>query len=360
LPSRKIYPAHTRTLATTLHFSRTCCSIALAFDQLKEGKVIGCWPARGVSRSPHELDLGERPSRVESSATATCSPSSATRYAQFCRPRGRVHGSPARPCLASGSGCSGTGSSATWGRACGTPSGPSHSSSPPLSGPARPSLRVRAAVVGLASGALGACAGIGGGIFIVPALVRTCGLAQPAAAATSMAAVCAVSGTSAISYARAEGVRWDSAALLAVAAALATPFGASVAHRIDPRKLRLIYGGFLVLLAPVMPLRPYLMPQKPQDGTVTATAFAEPSRPPLPTIAAGREPATDSPVLQVEDSEVSVSALSATRQWLVGLSGAGIGFGAGLLGVGGGSLMTPLIACVHPELPLTVRFHNLM
>jgi uncharacterized membrane protein YfcA len=194
----------------------------------------------------------------------------------------------------------------------------------------------------------------------VPALVRTCGLAQPAAAATSMAAVCAVSGTSALSYARVEGLRWDSAALIAVAAALATPFGASLAHRIDPRTLRLIFGGFLILLAPVMPLRPYLMPQKPQDGVVTAAAFAEPSQPPQPPIAVGTGPATEDPLLQVEDRGISVSTLSAKRQWLVGLSGAGIGFGAGLLGVGGGSLMTPLIACVHPELPLTVRYRNLM
>lgn len=211
------------------------------------------------------------------------------------------------------------------------PPPPHHAPSPaappsPRPPPARPPPpRGIAAALGLAGGALGASAGIGGAVFIVPGLVRYCALAQPTAAGSAMMAVVAVSATSASAHAAAAardgrvGVCWSIAALLAVPAALASPFGATLAPRVKPRLLRRTLGFFLLGLAPILPLRAMLAGRAGERQ-------------------AGGEAAGE---------------LSATREVKLVAGGAAIGFGAGMLGMSGGALMTPLIAVLHPDLPMS-------
>lgn len=203
--------------------------------------------------------------------------------------------------------------------------------------------RARAAAVGAVGGALGACAGMGGAVFMVPGLVRFCGLAQPAAAGTAMTAVVAVSATAAAVHvaeggggegegvvgAGAGGVCWPVAALLAVPACATTPFGARLAPRVNPALLRRGLGTFLLLLAPAMPMRAALARRRTERAEAADAAGVTAEMAHGATEDAGQEL-----TLPVRGGLVA--------------GGAGIGFAAGMLGVGGGSLMTPLIAVLLP------------
>lgn len=222
-----------------------------------------------------------------------------------------------------------------------------HPPARPIPAPSPPSHGLLA-LIGATGGGLGALAGIGGAVFIVPGLVRFCGLTQPAAAGSAMTAVVAVSATSAALHAAEErrgggdqsgaeeeeeeeaprsGVCWPVAALVAGAAAVTTPFGARLAPTVNPKWLRRGLGMFLLVLAPMMPLRALLMEEG--EGGV------------------GQGVSKDEVVKAGEVTDIAKAELLA--------GGAGIGFAAGMLGIGGGSLMTPYIAVFQPNLPITVR-----
>jgi uncharacterized protein len=218
------------------------------------------------------------------------------------------------------------------------------STPPPLPPPsASPPPRGLAAAIGLTGGLLGACAGMGGAVFMVPGLVRFFAMAQPTAAGSSMMAVVAVSATSVGAHAAhasadgGSGVCWPIAAMVAAPAALATPFGASLAPRINPALLRRALGSFLLALAPILPLRAMMLKQRAEGGGVAATEVAA-------VLGASAEERVDGAARELAPS---------TRAALVA-GGVGIGFAAGMLGISGGSLMTPLIAVLQPDLPVPV------
>lgn len=178
--------------------------------------------------------------------------------------------------------------------------GPTFANPPPPTVSSQSSSTV--AAVGLVSGTLGALCGVGGAIFAIPGLVRYAGLAQRQAAGSSLVAVTAIAATSAASFDRKGHVDWSVAATLGIGAAVLTPVGAMASRVAAPQVLRRGLGGFMLLLAPAMPLRGAL------EKSVGDTEQASPNTSLLRSL------------------------------------GAGIGFGSGLLGISGGSLFTPLLA----------------
>lgn len=183
---------------------------------------------------------------------------------------------------------------------------------PTLGGPTFPAPRptpstssapsTTVALIGFSSGTLGALCGVGGAVFAIPGLVRFAGLMQRQAAGCSLVAVTAIASTSAASFSRDAHVDWPVAAALGLGATAMTPLGAAMSRLVAPEMLRRGLGAFMLLMAPVMPLR-----------GVLETRVAERPR------EEGKEP-------------------------LLGGLGAVVGFGSGLLGISGGSLFTPLIA----------------
>lgn len=103
----------------------------------------------------------------------------------------------------------------------------------------------RCAVVGLVAGFMSGLFGVGGGILIVPALVVVLGFGQRLAHGTSLAAVLPISIASLIGYVVHGNVDWTVGGLLAVGAVAGAVVGTHFLHRLPHDALAI---GFALLL----------------------------------------------------------------------------------------------------------------
>lgn len=156
-------------------------------------------------------------------------------------------------------------------------------------------------VIGLLSGVFGGIVGLGGGVVMVPLLTGWAGLRQHAAHATSLVAVVATGLTGAIAYATGGAVAWREALLIAAASTVASSLSAAFSGRVPAARLRQMFAVLLIVVAVLLPF-----------GARLTHAAVE-------------------------------------GAWLVPaglLVGAVAGVLAGLLGVGGGSVVVPLLILV--------------
>jgi uncharacterized membrane protein YfcA len=151
--------------------------------------------------------------------------------------------------------------------------------------------------LGALAGALGGMMGVGGGIVLVPLLIHFLGVSQHEAQATSLAFVVATALVAAVPYLAAERLDLPLALLLTAAAIPGVLLGARVAKRTPGARLRRAFG-VVMLLAAIKLLA------APPEPSVEAAVWAWP--------------------LNV-------------------LLGLGVGFFAGLLGVGGGTMLVPVL-----------------
>lgn len=207
----------------------------------------------------------------------------------------------------------------TRGFAAPPPHPPTPPGSPPATGMAArvdPALLAKARrlalPVGLAAGAFGSVVGVGGGTLIVPIIVAACGsVPQRLIAGSSLAAVVATAGAAAPAYVSAGAVDAPAAAAVCGGALVAARAGTRAALVARPRALRGALGAFVLAAAAAVPGKAWWLRQ--EEG---AASSPPPPTPPLtPLRAAG------------------LAAI-----------GAAAGFAAGLLGVGGGVLVTPALA----------------
>jgi len=101
------------------------------------------------------------------------------------------------------------------------------------------------AAVGFASGILG----IGGGLFLVPALVYVLGYSQHQAQGTTLALLCLPVGMiAALRYHQVGLVEWRVAGILFCGFLIGAYMGAGIAVNISPKLLRQLFGASLVLV----------------------------------------------------------------------------------------------------------------
>lgn len=112
---------------------------------------------------------------------------------------------------------------------------------------------IAAAGVGLVAGALSGLFGVGGGILIVPGLVLLMGMEQRRAHGTSLAAIIPLAIAGVVGYALDGSVDWPAAGLLTAGAAVGAVVGTRVLRRFPERGLRVIFAGFMLLAAAVLP-----------------------------------------------------------------------------------------------------------
>ncbi len=158
---------------------------------------------------------------------------------------------------------------------------------------------LRAVLVGLVAGFLSGLFGVGGGILMVPALVMVMHLDQRLAHGTSLAAVVPIAVSSTLSYTISGEVDWVVAGFLAIGAIGGAVVGTKLLHSLPERVLGWAFAALLIATA----LR-LLLDQSD---------------------AAGRAP---------------LSVLGAVALVVTGLAS---GVLAGLLGVGGGIIMVPVM-----------------
>lgn len=152
--------------------------------------------------------------------------------------------------------------------------------------------------IGLAAGAFGGLVGLGGGVVMIPLMVGFAGLVQKQAHGTSLVAVVFTGIVGYLTYATKGQVDLVGAAMLAVTATFTARLGARYAHVLPEWKLKRAFGWFLIAVALLLVVRPWI---------------------------AGPSSRVD-PVMQ------AVVLL---------VTGVFTGFLSGMMGVGGGSIMVP-------------------
>lgn len=221
---------------------------------------------------------------------------------------------------------------------------------PPDPEPLRKARRM-APTVGLIAGVFGATVGVGGGVVIVPAIVNACKtIPQRVVSGTSLAAVLSTAAASAATYAQAGCIDLGAASIISPIAMLLAPFGARATMRFDCQKLRRLLGYFLLAVAPLVPLKSYIL-------SVAQTKDGD---------GGGETPGTQMVATEAETSwsdDAYRSLLEKPVYVVVGLvfTGAVAGFASGLLGIGGGTIVTPLLAVLSlPQEQTTILGTSLL
>ncbi|MGL3151822.1 sulfite exporter TauE/SafE family protein [Microbacterium sp. A82] len=171
-------------------------------------------------------------------------------------------------------------------------------------------------IIGLVAGLLSGLFGVGGGTIIVPLLVLTLPFDQRLAAGTSLAAIVPTASVGVISYAASGSVAWIPALILAGGAVIGAQIGTWLLPRISQTALRWGFVGFLLLV-------------------IVSLFLVVPSR-------------------------TAVFELG----WIngVGLAAVGVCTGviAGLIGVGGGVIIVPVLMLVFGTSDLEAKGTSLM
>lgn len=162
----------------------------------------------------------------------------------------------------------------------------------------RPSIIVLS-LLGAATGLLSGLFGIGGGVVLVPMLVMILGFQQRLAAGTSVAAILPAAVVGGIGYAVQGNVDWLAAVLLAAGIIVGAQIGSFLLSRVPTGFLRWMFMAFLL-------------------GVVISLWFVVPQR----------------------DASIEITVLSGVLLVFTGLV---TGVLSGLLGVGGGVVVVPIL-----------------
>ncbi len=166
-------------------------------------------------------------------------------------------------------------------------------------GPVWRRCTTRSFFIGALAGVFGGLVGLGGGVVMIPLLTSWARLTQHEAHATSLAGVVATGIAGALTYANQDAVDWSTALVLATISVASTYTAARYSRRIPALRLRGYFGAFLIVAAVLLVIKDELLALHAPEGPWT------------------------------------IVFLLAT--------GLIVGAAAGLLGVGGGSLMVPLL-----------------
>jgi hypothetical protein len=113
-------------------------------------------------------------------------------------------------------------------------------------------------LVGLAAGIFGGLAGLGGGIIMIPLMIYVLKLTQHQAHGTSLVAIVFTGISGAITYALNGAIDFMAAVLLAGTAVFTARAGAHYAHILPAWKLRKNFGIFLIFCSGLLFFKPYL------------------------------------------------------------------------------------------------------
>lgn len=170
--------------------------------------------------------------------------------------------------------------------------------------------------IGLLAGLLSGLFGVGGGTVIVPLLVLLLAFDQRLAAGTSLAAIVPTATVGVISYAASGSVAWIPALILAAGAVVGAQIGTRLLPRISQTALRWGFVAFLVVV-------------------IVSLFLVVPSR----------------------DAVFELT-------WLTGLALVAVGIGtgvlAGLIGVGGGVIVVPVLMLAFGTSDLVAKGTSLL
>lgn len=170
--------------------------------------------------------------------------------------------------------------------------------------------------IGLAAGLLSGLFGVGGGTVIVPLLVLLLGFDQRLAAGTSLAAIVPTASVGVVSYAVHGSVAWIPALILAAGSVVGAQIGTRLLPRISQTALRWCFVGFIAVV-------------------IVSLFLVIPSR----------------------DAGLELTWLSGSMLLLLGLF---TGVLAGLIGVGGGIVVVPVLMLAFGTSDLVAKGTSLL
>ncbi|MCU0578557.1 MAG: sulfite exporter TauE/SafE family protein [Desulfobacterota bacterium] len=112
--------------------------------------------------------------------------------------------------------------------------------------------------IGLLAGLFGGLVGIGGGVVMIPLMVGVQKLTQHQAHGTSLVALVFTGLSGAATYFLNGSLDFVAGLLLAATASITARFGARSAHALPEWQLKRAFGGFLLLVALLLIVKPYL------------------------------------------------------------------------------------------------------
>jgi hypothetical protein len=154
--------------------------------------------------------------------------------------------------------------------------------------------------IGLIAGLFGGLVGLGGGVVMIPLMIRFFRLEQVLAHGTSLMALIFTGAAGAVTYYLNGSVDVLAAALLAAAAIFTARFGALYANSLPEWKLKRAFGVFVILVSLILLAKPYF-------------------------------------------SHLSYPVSGWPKVAVLLASGALAGFFSGMMGVGGGAIMVPAL-----------------
>lgn len=170
--------------------------------------------------------------------------------------------------------------------------------------------------IGLVSGLMSGLFGVGGGVIIVPLLVLFLAFPQRLAAGTSLAAIVPTAAVGVISYAVHGSVAWIPALLLAAGAIVGAQIGTALLPKVSQSTLRWFFVAFLV-------------------AVIVSLFIVIPSR----------------------DAELDLTWLSGALLVVTGLA---TGIVSGLVGVGGGIIVVPVLMLLFGTSDLVAKGTSLL
>ena len=188
--------------------------------------------------------------------------------------------------------------------------------------------------LGFGAGVFGSLVGVGGGVLIVPAMTAVVPIPQRVITGTSLVAVIATASVSTVRFVRGDQVDVAAAAVIGAAAMVFAPLGARATAALDGAALKRALAYFLLCAAPLVPLKAMAFATRGGDAEPGTTNETETTRP--------------------------FDATAPARASSLAAIGACAGFASGLLGIGGGTIGTPLLALTTPLTQATVLGTSLL
>lgn len=113
-------------------------------------------------------------------------------------------------------------------------------------------------ICGVFGGFFGGLLGLGGGVIMIPLMTWLAKITQHQAHGTSLVAIVFTAIAGAATYYALGGVDWKIALILAVSATITARFGARYAHSLPEKKLKMAFGFFLIFASTMLVVKGYL------------------------------------------------------------------------------------------------------
>jgi uncharacterized protein len=113
-------------------------------------------------------------------------------------------------------------------------------------------------ISGVFGGFFGGLLGLGGGVIMIPLMTWLAKITQHQAHGTSLVAIVFTAIAGAATYYALGGVEWKIALILAVSATITARFGARYAHSLPEKKLKMAFGFFLIFASTMLVVKGYL------------------------------------------------------------------------------------------------------